>query len=74
MLTLIDLKTKKNKLILLGDYIAHDKISLEPLFFIKRLQELYGEQVTVLAGNHELMLLEEAASKDISIKDMALLS
>ncbi|MEF9983808.1 MAG: metallophosphoesterase [Oscillospiraceae bacterium] len=68
MLALIDLKSKENKLILLGDYIDHDKRSLEPLLLVKNLQEQYGEQVVVLTGNHEFMLLEDVANKDATIE------
>jgi serine/threonine protein phosphatase 1 len=59
MLELVNLRDKANKLILLGDYTDHLESKYDTLAFVKSLQEQYESQVIVLAGNHELMLMED---------------
>lgn len=75
-LSVIDLSEKDNRLILLGDYIVHSKnINTEILYFIKEeLQEKHKDQVIVLAGNHELMFLEDIQSKVNSFNNTALIN
>lgn len=70
-LNAIDLQSKENKLILLGDYIDHRAKDYEMLSFIKKLQEQHQNQVIILAGNHEFMLLEDIANKTIVFDDKA---
>jgi hypothetical protein len=67
-LRLVDL-SEENQLILLGDYIDIHSQDLSILYFIKDLQEKHKDQIIVLAGNHELMLLEDISSKNNSFKD-----
>ncbi len=43
----------------MGDYTDHCESSYGALAFVKSLQEQYENQVVVLAGNHEFMLLED---------------
>ncbi len=76
MLELVDLEDADNKLILLGDYIGrvnHVSHILEPLYFVKNLQEKYPGQVEVLVGNHEEMLLEDIKNRTVQIEDKDLL-
>ena len=55
----VDLRDTANKLLLLGDYIDYGAQSGQVLRSIHELQQSYGEeQVVVLKGNHEVMLLE----------------
>ena len=63
-LSLVDLRDKNNKLVLLGDYIGRKGDQTEILLFIKSLEEHYGEQVVVLMGNHELYLLDSKEMAD----------
>lgn len=55
----VDLESKNNKLILLGDYINRGDKSCETLYFIKELCEKYPGKVISLLGNHEVMFLED---------------
>ncbi|MBP1309078.1 serine/threonine protein phosphatase 1 [Paenibacillus sp. 1182] len=71
-LSLVDL-SENNQLILLGDYIDIHSQDLSILYFIKELQENYKEQVVVIAGNHEFMLLEDIESKASSFNDTAVI-
>lgn len=55
----VDLRDTANKLLLLGDYIDYGAQSGQVLRSIHELQQSYGEeQIVVLKGNHEVMLLE----------------
>lgn len=60
----VDLETKGNKLILLGDYIDGGDRSYETLCFIKELSKSYPQQVIALRGNHEEMFLEQLSDKN----------
>jgi hypothetical protein len=71
-LSLVDL-SGNNQLILIGDYIDIHSQDLSILYFIKELQDKH-DNVIVLAGNHEFMLLEDIESKTSSIKDTALIN
>lgn len=73
MLSLVDL-SENNQLILLGDYIDIHSQDLSILYFIKEMQENHKDQVIVLAGNHEFMLLEDIQSKASSFNDTALIN
>lgn len=72
-LSLVDL-SENNQLILLGDYIDIHSQDLSILYFIKEIQEKHKDQVIVLAGNHEFMLLEDIESKASSFNDAALIN
>lgn len=72
-LSLVDL-SENNQLILLGDYIDIHSQDLSILYFIKEMQEKHKDQVIVLAGNHELMLLENIQSKASSFNDTAVIN
>jgi hypothetical protein len=63
-----------NQLILLGDYINSHSPDYSILYFIKELQENHKEQVVVIMGNHELMLLEDIQSKVSSFNDAAVIT
>lgn len=64
-------------LYLLGDYIPHDsskfsaddylRRSTEALIFVRDFEATHRGKVTVLAGNHELMLLDSEARGEITI-------
>lgn len=69
MLKLVDLQDENNKLILLGDYVDYKSKNYDILTFIKNFQESYRNQVVILAGNHEFMLLEYIASKQVPFND-----
>lgn len=69
MLKLVDLQDKNNKLILLGDYVDHKSKNYDILTFIKNFQENYRNQVVILLGNHEFMLLEYIANKQVPFND-----
>lgn len=69
MLKLVDLQDENNKLILLGDYVDHKSKNYDILTFIKNFQESYRNQVVILAGNHEFMLLEYIANKQVPFND-----
>lgn len=71
-LSLVDF-SKTNQLILVGDYVDIHSQNLEILYFIKELQEKHPAQITVIAGNHELMLLEEIDSKASLLNDITLI-
>lgn len=71
-LKLVDL-SGKNQLVLLGDYIDIHTLDLSILYFIKELQEQYKEKIVVLAGNHELLFLEDIQSQTISFDDITLI-
>lgn len=71
-LSLVDLN-ENNQLILLGDYIDIHSQDLSILYFIKELQEKHKEQVIVVLGNHEFMLLEDIQSKACSFNDTAVI-
>ncbi|NOU99498.1 metallophosphoesterase [Paenibacillus planticolens] len=71
-LSLVDLN-EGNQLILLGDYIDIRIQDLSILYFIKELQEKYKEKVIVIAGNHELMLIEDIQSQASTFKDPTLI-
>lgn len=73
-LGIVDLRDKKNKLVLLGDYIDHQQKKFELLYFIKDLQEQYKNQIIVLAGNHEYFLLEDIQNKSIFFDDDAMIN
>jgi len=70
-LELVDL-SGNNQLILLGDYIDIHSQDLAILYFIKELQEKYGDKIIAIAGNHEYMLLEDMQSNFDLIDDIAL--
>lgn len=72
-LSLVDL-SGDNQLILLGDYIDIHSQDLNILYFIKELQEKHKDQVIVIAGNHEFMLLEDIQSKASSFNDTAVIN
>lgn len=55
----VDLNDKDNKLVLIGDYIDRGNKSCETLYFIKELSEKFPNQIIVLLGNHEDMLLDD---------------
>ncbi|WP_337103687.1 metallophosphoesterase [Paenibacillus sp. YIM B09110] len=71
-LRLVDL-SGENRLVLLGDYIDIHSQDLSILHFIKELQEMHKELVIVLAGNHELLLLEDIHSKASSFNNAAVI-
>lgn len=67
-LALVDLESsKESKLICCGDYIDYGPDSCGTLYKIKQLAENYPNQVIVLMGNHEQMLLEFLNAKDRDI-------
>lgn len=73
-LSLVDLN-ENNQLILVGDYIDINSQDSSILYFIKELQETHNkDQVTVISGNHEFMLLEDIQSNLSSIKDVSLIT
>ncbi|MDB5054985.1 MAG: Ser/Thr protein phosphatase [Bacilli bacterium] len=72
-LSLVDL-SENNQLILLGDYIDIHSQDLSILYFIKEMQEKHKNKVITLAGNHEMMLLEDIQSKASSFHDTAVLN
>jgi serine/threonine protein phosphatase 1 len=72
MLKMVNLDDKENKLILLGDYIDHKMQNYDTLIFVKELQE-QNQNVVVLAGNHEFMLLEDITNKVVTFDDGALI-
>lgn len=72
VLSLVDL-SENNQLILVGDYIDIHSQDLSILYFIKELQEKHKDQVIVLTGNHEFMLLEDIDSKANLFNDTALI-
>lgn len=49
---------ERELLVLVGDYIDRGPQSKEVVAYIQQLQRTYGEQVVVLQGNHDAMLLE----------------
>lgn len=58
-LSLVDLDSNKdNQLIFLGDYVNRGTKSCQVLYRIKELEEMYPEQVVVLMGNHDQMLID----------------
>lgn len=64
-LELVDLDSDKNhKLILLGDYVDRGTESCQVLYYIKKLEEQYPEQVIILLGNHDQMFIEWLTLKD----------
>jgi len=72
-LSLVDL-SEDNQLILLGDYIDIHSQDFNILYFIKELQEKHKDQVIVIAGNHEFLLLEDIQSKASSFNDTAVIN
>ncbi len=58
-LSVVDFSDPETKLVLLGDYIDHDHARPEAFRAIMELQQEHPDQVIALAGNHELMFLEE---------------
>ncbi|OMD86490.1 metallophosphoesterase [Paenibacillus odorifer] len=67
-LALIDLESdKENMFICCGDYIDYGPDSCGALYTIKQLAENYPNQVIVLKGNHEQMLLEFISAKERDI-------
>lgn len=65
----LDFHNKENMLILLGDYLDRRCERLDIFDYIKNLQERYEKQVVVLKGNHELMFLEEAQDRIVSVDE-----
>lgn len=63
---------ESSQLILLGDYIDIHSQDLAILYFIKELQEKHKEQIIIIAGNHEYMLMEDLHSDSKLIIDHAL--
>lgn len=58
-LSLVDLDSNRdNQLIFLGDYVNRGTKSCQVLYKIKELEESYHEQVVVLMGNHDQMLMD----------------
>lgn len=65
-LSLVDLDSNRNnQLIFLGDYVNRGTKSCQVLYKIKELEETYPEQVTVLIGNHEQMLIDWYKGEDL---------
>lgn len=48
----------KDRLVFLGDYIDRHADAHKVIDFLIEIEEKYGDQVTLLMGNHELMLLQ----------------
>lgn len=63
-----------NQLILVGDYIDIHSQDFAILYFIKELQEKHKDQVKVLMGNHEYLLLEQVGEKVSSLHDTAMIN
>lgn len=55
---LIDLASKENKLIILGDFISRGPNSLEVLKLVQSLSLEYQDQVIVLLGNNEKIFVD----------------
>lgn len=64
-LSLVDLDSdKENKLLFLGDYVDRGKDSCNVLYHVKKIDEDYPSQVTVLIGNHDEMFMDWFTLKD----------
>ncbi|MFT8871383.1 MAG: metallophosphoesterase [Sporolactobacillus sp.] len=64
-LSLVDLDSdKENKLLFLGDYVDRGKDSCKVLYHVKKMDEVYPNQVEVLIGNHDEMFMDWFTLKD----------
>lgn len=64
-LSLVDLDSNKdNQLIFLGDYVNRGTKSCQVLYKIKELEERHPEQVIILIGNHDQMLIDWLVGED----------
>lgn len=58
----VDLTRSGNRLILLGDYIDHERRHPEVCVRLQELQAAHPGQIIALKGNHDAMYLEECQS------------